>query len=59
LLRITVAKIIAGSESKKHYLLETLLSFSNENLKKQNEMEWIYYLVSNHNKMGFMNNMVK
>jgi len=41
LLRITVAKIIAGSESKKHYLLETLLSFSNENLKKQNEMEWI------------------
>jgi hypothetical protein len=28
-------------------------------LKKQNEMEWIYYLVSNHNKMGFMNNMVK
>jgi hypothetical protein len=39
LLRITVVKIIAGSESNKHYLLETLLSFSNENLKK-NKIKW-------------------
>jgi hypothetical protein len=41
MLGITVAKIIAGSESNKHHLLETLLSFSNENLKEQNKMEWI------------------